>query len=569
MRFVPISVSLCSFISRHFSSSITLSEFPKLRKIPFKYRARAIQQAQQALTEYLHTTRSLSFTHAEHISKNSVVSLSDLISRVEFSTSNFFRNFQKFLSYHPINEIEFFFESIGIPPSEINGFLSRHEFFLSEDGNILKVAHVLSAFGFPWNRLGHLYKEEIFSIFGETPGALIARLNRLREFGFDNVSVAGICLAFPFVLNGNDELVGQIDALFDDLRRACFNFGLASHVEWNADSWYEICRKIRVFYDLGCEKGKMGELFGMGQDVFLQYSEEFLVQKVEYFCRFGVKKADVALLLLQYPEILNYDLESPMISVLDFLKYIGLSEEQLNSVSHQYPYALGRNKLGNLPHVMRAMDLHQWFFKKIMNGEHHLLTNFVFSSPDTYLDNEFKHHLERIQSARNHRYMIGKLDFLLGIGFGENVSTMKAFSSLHGSSFELQERFECLLQLGIKFSNLCKMVSSRPSILNQNPDMLEQKVTFLCKDCGSSLEYLDVFPSYLCFDLENRIKPRIRFYMWLTDKGLAESDYSVASMVATSEKNFLARLHKVHPAAPKQFLECFSSEKTSDSDQET
>ncbi|XP_042505434.1 transcription termination factor MTEF18, mitochondrial [Macadamia integrifolia] len=569
MGFVPVSVSFCSFFSRHFSSSITLSEFPKLRKIPYRHRARTVRQAQQALTEYLHTTRSLCFTHAENISKNSVVSLSDLISRVEFSTSNFFRNFQKFLSYHPINEIEFFFESIGIPPSEINGFLSRHEFFLSEDGNILKIAHVLSAFGFPWNRLGDLYKEEIFSIFGETPDALAARLNGFREFGFDNVSVAGICLAFPFVLSGNDELFGQIDALFDDLRKAFFNFGLASHVEWDVDSWYEICRKIRVFYDLGCEKGKMGELFGRGKNVFLQYSEEFLGQKVEYFCRFDVNKVDVALLLLQNSEILNYDLESPLISVLGFLKHIGLSEEQLNSVSQEYPYVLGRNKLGNLPNVMRAVDLHQWFFNKMMNGEHHLLTNIVISNPDAHLDNEFKHHLERIQSVRIHRYMMGKLDFLLRNGFGENVSTMKVLSLLHGSSDELQERFECLLQLGIKFSILCKMISSRPSILNQNPDMLEQKVTCLCNEFGSSVQYLEVFPSYLCFDLENRVKPRLRFYMWLTEKGLAARDYTIATTVAASEKNFLARLHKVHPAAPKQFLECFSSEKASDYDQET
>ncbi|XP_043715124.1 transcription termination factor MTEF18, mitochondrial-like [Telopea speciosissima] len=568
MRFVPVSsVSLCCFISRHFSSSLALSKFPKLRKVPYRYRARAVEQAQQALTEYLHSTRSFSFTLAEHISKNSVVSLSDLISKVEFSTSNFFRNFQKFLRYHPIDEIEFFFESIGIPPTEINGFLSRNELFLSEDGNILKVAHVLSAFGFPWNVLGKLYKEEIFSKFGETPDALTARLKGFREFGFDSVAVAGICLAFPFVLGGDDELVGRIDALFDDLNMVFLKFGLASHVEWNVYSWCEICSKIRVFYVLGCEMGKMGVLFGKGQNVFLQYSEEFLVQKVEFFCRFGVNKVDVALLLLKNPNILNYDLESPLISVLGFLKHIGLSKEQVNSVVREYPYVLGRNKLGNLPHLMRAVDLHHWFFNKIMNGEHQLLTDSVISNPGEDLDIEFKHQLDRIQSAWNHKYRIGKLDFLLEIGFGENVSTMKVLSLLHGSRVELQERFDCLLQLGIEFCKLCKMVRLKPGILNQNPDMLEQKVNFLCKDAGSSVQYLDVFPAYLCFHLENRIKPRVRFYMWLTEKGVAERDYSIASIVATSEKNFLARLHKIHPAAPKYFLECFSSKRPSDSDQ--
>ncbi|KAJ4955427.1 hypothetical protein NE237_012210 [Protea cynaroides] len=569
MRFVPVSsVWLCCFISRHFSSSLALSKFPKLRKIPYRYRARTVEQAQQALTEYLHSTRSLSFTLSEHIGKNSVVALSDVISKVEFSTSNFFRNFQKFLRYNPIDEIEFFFESIGIPPSEINSFLSRNELFLSEDGNILKVAHVLFTFGFPWNMLGKLYKEEIFSIFGETPDALTARLKDFREFGFDNVSVAGICLAFPFVLGGDDELVGRIDALFDDLKMVFLDFGLASHFEWNVFSWCEICRKIRVFYALGCEMGKMGVLFGTRQNVFLQYSEEVLVQKVDFFCRVGVNKADVALLLLKNPEILNYDLEIPVITVLGFLKHIGLSKEQLNFVGLEYPYVLGRNKLGNLPNVMRAVDLLHWFSNKILNGEHQLLTDFV-CSPDEDLDYEFKHHLERIKSAWNHKYKMGKLEFLLGIGFGENVSTMKVLSLLHGSRVELQERFDCLLQLGIEFCQLLKMITLRPGILNQNPDMVEQKVNFLCKDMGSSVQYLVVFPSYLCFDLENRIKPRFRFYMWLTEKGVFARDYSIASIIATSQKNFLARLHKVHPAAPKHYLECFSSKRSSDSDQET
>lgn len=95
-----------------------------------------------------------------------------------------------------------------------------------------------------------------------------------------------------------------------------------------------------------------------------------------------------------------------------------------------------------------------------------------------------------------------------------------------------------------------------PKILNQKPEILEQKVNFLCQDIGSSLGELNIFPAYLCFNLENRIKPRYRFHMWLTDRGAQK--YSIASIVATSEKNFIARIYGIHPAALKHWFECFS-----------
>jgi len=74
---------------------------------------------------------------------------------------------------------------------------------------------------------------------------------------------------------------------------------------------------------------------------------------------------------------------------------------------------------------------------------------------------------------------------------------------------------------------------------------------------GHSLEHLVTFPAFLCFDLENRIKPRYRFHMWIMEKGLSSKNYSITSMVATSDKNFVARALKIHPAALKHWFEQF------------
>ncbi|KAG5517590.1 hypothetical protein RHGRI_038103 [Rhododendron griersonianum] len=529
------------------------TRLPNLNKIPIKYRPKAIEMAQKALTDYLHSTRSLPFTYAEHISKNSVLSLSDVASKVRYSPSTFFKSLQRFLRYHPINEFEFFYESIGINYLEINGFLPHNKFFLCEDLRVLNVACALCSFGFPWNHLGELYREEV-SIFSRDPSELSKMLHGFKEHGFDSVSVIGICLVFPQVLGGGPETRGEVDSVLGDLRKLFIDFDLVNFVEGNVDAWVEVCRKIRVFYDLGCEKGKMGEVMGRSKITFVKYPEEVLVKKAEFFARLGVNKSDVGLLLLERREILDFDLEDPVISVLGILKHLGMNDTQLKAVAQEYPYVLGRNKMANLPHVMRALDLHKWFFNQMRFGNHHLLGTYFIGNPNKDLDKDYKSSLDKIHSTRTPVHTLSKLKFLHSIGFGENKLTVKVLADSHGTSTEINKRFDCLLRSGIEYAKLCKMVRLSPKILNQNPEIIERKIEFLCKDMGSSLQYLDLFPAYLCYDLEKRIKPRYFFHTWLLEKGLSVKRYSVSSMIATSEKSFIARVYGMHPAAPKQWV---------------
>lgn len=474
--------------------------------------------------------------------------------------SSFSHNFEKFLRYHPVNEFEYFFESIGITQKEISGFLPPNKFFFAEDGTILNAAGALSACGFPWNKLGILYKADA-SIFDEDPDDLSRRFYGFKDYGFRSIHVIGICLAFPSVLGGKGYLGVQAGALFEDMKRVFADFDLGSFMEENVDAWYGVCRKIRLFYDFGCEKGKIGELLGKNRNIFLKYPEEVLFRKIDFFCRLNVRKADIGLLLLKCPEILSFDLETPVISVMDFLKHFRLDSQKLRSVARMHPYVFGRHNMANLPHVMRALNLHDWFFGMMQNGNHHLLGNYVLSPPDKDLDKDYIDGLEKVHNSRTRFHTINKLNFLHGIGYGENHLTMKILEHMHGTSSELQERFDCLLCLGIEFSKLCTIISFTPKVLNQSPQILEKKVNFLVQEMGLSLQYLDVFPAYVCFNLENRIKPRYRCHLWMAENGLCTKDYSLASMIATSDKTFINRLYGIHPAIPKMWFECFSPPK--------
>lgn len=398
--------------------------------------------------------------------------------------------------------------------------------------------------------LGKLYKEEA-SIFRKTSSELNSTLDEFKSYGFNSVSIICICLAFPHVLAGGI-VAGLLEGLKSDFSEFCM-----VESEGDVDSCYEICKKFRLFYNLGLEKGKVGALMSTKKSIFLEFPEEILAQKADYFCRFDVKKQDVGLLLVHSPEILNLDLNSRMISVVGLLKHVGLGTDELNHVVDKFSHVLGRNQMANLPNVMRALDLHKWFFYEIMN-DYQLLATYCLNSPDEDVDEGFGLSLETIRLSRTPTHTMNKLKFLHGIGYGENSVTIGVLSRLHGTDRELQERFDCLLRMGVEFSKLCLMIRIAPKILNQKPDILEQKVEFLCRQIGSSLEYLDVFPAFLCFDLEKRMKPRYRFHMWLRKKGLCSRDYSIASIMATSEKKFVARIFGIHPAAPKHWFETFS-----------
>ncbi|XP_013604483.1 PREDICTED: uncharacterized protein LOC106311756 [Brassica oleracea var. oleracea] len=547
------------FIIVRFKSALisrNLTTAAKRRRVPSIYKSLAIGEAQKAVTDYLHTTRSLSYSHAEHIATNASSSIRNLILNLDFSVATFPKSIRRHLRYHPINEFEFFFESIGIDLGEVGEYLPEKKFFFSEDPRVLEAACALSGFGFPWNKLGRLYREErsVFLRSGDEIGSVLGRLSGV---GFSTVAVAGVCLAFPSVLCGGVE----IGCLFVKVKRLFEEFGSEDVVEENVESWYAFGRKVRVFYDLGFESEEMWELMGRNRSLFMECSEEALVNKTDYFCRFGIGKEEAALLILRNPDVMSFDLEKPVISVKGVLKHFGLSEDEVDALSLKHPHVFGRNKMKNLPLVVRALAIHERIFDKLKNGTYQLLSSYSLMKPDEDIDREYQRGLEEIQNLRCKTHSFQKLDFLHQIGFAENGLTMKTLQHVHGTAVEIQERFQILLDSGIDFSKACMLIRSSPKSLNQKPHSIQEKIRFLCEEMGDSLEYLEVYPAYLCFDLENRISPRFRFHKWLVEKGLSEKNYSIASIVATSEKAFIARLYGIHPAIPKHYFERFSYRK--------
>ncbi|KAL4365447.1 hypothetical protein AHAS_Ahas07G0107000 [Arachis hypogaea] len=198
------------------------------------------------------------------------------------------------------------------------------------------------------------------------------------RFGFGSIEVIGICLAFPFVLLEEGQVrAGRIEGLLSDLKLIFFDFRLG---------------------------------------------------------RFSVKKEEVAQLILQCPKILKLDLEKPVFNVMKLLTHFGLSTEDMKEVSRSYGHVMGTNKMANLPNVMKALGLQEWFLKKIKDGNHMLLVDYIRRYPKEEQDLDYQEGLRIIRILKTWVHNIGKLNFLLGLGFGENTLSINLLNHLHGTS---------------------------------------------------------------------------------------------------------------------------------------
>lgn len=116
----------------------------------------------------------------------------------------------------------------------------------------------------------------------------------------------------------------------------------------------------------------------------------------------------------------------------------------------------------------------------------------------------------------------------------------------------MQERLTCFMGFGFSSDVLCHMIRLRPTILNQSQYQLQEKINILL-NLGYSLESLKSFPSYLCYSLEHRIKPRCRLQEWLRKNEVIKEKYKTTSIFSTSDRKLLDPLVYLHPEAIKVF----------------
>ncbi|KAM2341980.1 hypothetical protein ACFX1X_014425 [Malus domestica] len=239
------------------------------------------KEAEDALLDYLHGTRGLQFTDAENMSKNSPLFLDKLLKQVDIekeipATKNnqkeIGRAIARFLRYHPINEFEPFFESLGLKPSEYSPLLPRSLTFLTDDKLLVHNYTVLCHYGIARSKIGKIYKEST-EVFRYDFEVLTSKLKAYEELGLSQSSFVKFIVATPCLL------IGDVNVEFVKVLEKLQSFGFETNwIEGNLfiDDSHNFRRMLEVlslFSEMGCSSEQLGQLIGQHPDILFDGSD--------------------------------------------------------------------------------------------------------------------------------------------------------------------------------------------------------------------------------------------------------------------------------------------------------
>ncbi|CAN8325286.1 unnamed protein product [Cochlearia groenlandica] len=503
--------------------------------------SRAIRnQAQNALFDYLHNTRSLTFTDAEHISKNSPRFLSVLLSKIDDNHKDVAKALTKFLRYNPINEFEPFFESLGLCPSEFSPFLPQKLMFLCDDIVMFENFHALCNYGIPRGKIGRMYREAR-EIFGYESGMLASKLGAYENLGLSKATVIKVVTSCPLLL------LGGIDCEF-----ACVVYklkGLQVGCDWlgrdlsdrKTYSWRRILETIEFLEKVGCKEEKLSSVLkaypalvieGSGKKFYVLFGRLFKV---------GLQVNEIYRLFIDNPDMLSDKCVRNIQKTLDFLMAIRMETQFITKILLSHMELIGSSSLQAPRTACISLNVGKDELRQILKEEPLRLFSLVSTTK--------KKRKSKLLSEDSRKYA-EKTAFLLRIGYLENSDEMvKALKRFRGRGDQLQERFDCLVKAGLNHNVVTEIIKHAPMILNLSKDVIEKKIHSLTELLGYPIESLVSFPAYLCYDMQ-RIHHRFSMYMWLRERDAAKPMLSPSTILTCGDARFVKYFVSVHPEGP-------------------
>ncbi|XP_071909191.1 transcription termination factor MTEF18, mitochondrial-like isoform X1 [Coffea arabica] len=500
----------------------------------------AEKEAQAALLDYLHSTRSLLFTDADNMSRNSPHFLRKLLGKVD-NQAEIGRSITRFLRYHPINEFEPFFESMGLKPSEYSTLLPRQLMFLNDDPVLLENYHVLCNYGIARNKVGKFYKEvpEIFR-YGE--GVLQKKIDSFEKVGLSQSTVIRAVLSSPYLLVGDANL--EFFDVLDKLRSADPAFDWIEHLmEENSYDWRQMLEILCLLGKMGCSEEQLGSLIRKHPELIFENSGSDALLLIGVLTKFGLRPDEICSTFLQFPQIPIAKFLGNLKHCYNFLVEIEMAMLDVGRIVCSQTILLGSCTIKKLETLLTALRVTKDQLCEIVKENPEVMENWVVGKKIKRLPNLTAEE-EELRSQRM------KTEFLLDLGFVENSEEMKrALKLFRGKGLNLQERFDCFVNAGFSKKDVAEMVKDSPNILNLSKDAIETKIEFLVNDLGYPVSILRKFPPCISYKIE-RIKLRLTMYNWLKDQGAVEPNLALSTVLATADKLFIKAYVEQHPEGP-------------------
>ncbi|KAM1948320.1 hypothetical protein ACFX15_008522 [Malus domestica] len=483
-----------------------------------------LREAQAALLDYLYYTRSLQFGDAENMSKNSPHFLRKLLNCVDNETE-VGPSIARFLRYHPINEFEPFFESLGLKPSEYVSYLPRNLMFLTDDGLLLHNYTVLWRYGIARNKIGKIYREAA-GVFRYDFEVLESKLQAYEELGISQSALIKFIVASPYLL------IGDVNAAFVEVLERLKSSGFETSwivenlLEDHSYNWSRMLEVLHLFSEMGCSNEQLGQLIGGHPDILFEASGETTFSLIGFLLKFGSTMSEIYSVFLRFPEIQVMKFFLNLRKCILVFNEIEMEAAEIGKIIRSHPLLLGSCAMKKTNSLLAYLKVGKKRLSRYIQENPEELKNWVLGR-----------RVEPLPNVRGDNAQ--KTQFLLGIGFVENSDKMKnALKVFRGKGTELKERFDCIVNAGLTSEDVCEMIKVSPQILNQRKDVLEMKIDFLVNHLGYPVSSLVDFPSFLAYRIE-RVNLRVSMYNWLKGQGTADSKLALGTIIAMSDAKFL------------------------------
>ncbi|XP_056158914.1 transcription termination factor MTEF18, mitochondrial-like [Syzygium oleosum] len=494
-----------------------------------------LRLAQDAIMEYLHFTRGLPFMDAEFISKNSPQFLDRLLQKVD-ARDDIGPSISRFLRYHPINEFEPFFESLGLSPSDYARLLPRERMFLMDDQLLLENYHVLCEYGIAREKMGSIYKEAP-EIFCYDRGLLMLKICAYEKLGLSQSTMAKVIAASPYLLTGDVDK--DFVEVLESLKNLGFQFRLIEEniSEKDCFRWSQILELLCFFSKIGCDEEQLSELIRHHPGILFEGSGDKTCSLSGYLLKFGSSVCEIRSMFLQFPNVQVGKFLSNLRRCFLFLTEIDMPPEDISKILRSHSPWLGACTLKKPNTIFARLNVGKKRLCKIIKDDPTEMKNWVLGS-----------RIERLPDASK---KLLKVEFLLGLGFTDDLTKIsEAVKLFRGKAEDLQERFDCLVTAGLDRKDVIKMLTVCPKILNMSKDVIEIKIDFLKNDLGCPLSVLVKFPAFLGYKIQ-RIKLRYSMYNWLKDQGAADPELALSTFIGCSDRKFVSQFVNRHPSGPK------------------
>ncbi|KAH1077848.1 hypothetical protein AAZX31_19G132500 [Glycine max] len=520
----------------------------------------ALKEAQAALLEYLHSTRSLNIVDAENMCRNSPSFLHDLLAKSQSqtltrhvdnnnnnnssssstTTTTTKRSISRYLRYHPINEFEPFFESAGLTPPEYAPFLPRDMIYLNDDALLMENYHALCNYGVPRTKMGRLFKLTP-QLFRYKPGVLISKLRDYEKLGVARRTLACVVASSPCIL------VGGVDVGFVKVVEKLKGV-VGKDVDWIGENLLDMlsdqgCCDWRIVLHVLClldrvySEEQLGDFFIRHPSVVFEDSGGSVLSLINFLFKFGLSLDQVSLMLLEFPKIRVTKFLSNLRQCFLFLTEIEMEALEIGEILQSQCLVLGSFTLKKTITLLTNLNAGKKRLCRVVRDDPLVMKSWALGRRIQPFVNSYLEYESKEQKKK----------FMLKLGYVENSKKMNETIRLfRGKGAELEERLDFIVKAGLDYEVVCKMIRDSPRILNQTTDRINMKIENLVS-LGYSISDLASFPSFLSYS-PRRVKLRFLMYDWLKEHGAVEAGLALSTIIACSDKAFEKLYVKRHPS---------------------